>query len=244
MPKLLIAEKEERKCRILENAIREKYPNWYIDWETDINSAINKLRMSFGNHEKYSLFLINIQMGDHEKNREGFLLAEQIRSCSEYYCTPILFLSSIKEEVYHALFRYHCYNYIFEPYSPSDILEQMESLFEEGYLKKIITVHDINRIIYKINRSEIYTVESFSHTIHLYLSNHSCIHTREYGLGEFLKILGSEFLQCHRRYLINLSYFLHYDKTSQYIKVGERNVPVGRRYRNMLEGRLGISKRM
>ena len=112
MQKILIAEKDVNQCKILGDTIQDKYPSWYVDTVSDERAAEEKLFLSLDEGKKYSLFLINVQLSNDAKDRGGFLLAEKIRACSEYYRTPILFLSTLKEEIYHALFRYHCYNYI------------------------------------------------------------------------------------------------------------------------------------
>ena len=234
MHNLLIVEDDISQNNSLLNTIKCAYPQWSIKSAVNYSTATELIDKSLSTGKFFSLFLLDIQLALETSDRGGFRLAEEIRKNPIYFKTPILFLTAISDEGFFALSEFHCYNYITKPYSNKDILHQIEQMLITGYLENCLEITDTNRILHKLFINDIFIIESQSHTLILQTS-HGIIVSREYTLKEILSLLGSDFLQCHRRTLVNKSHIHSYDKTSNYLLVGNNTVSVGRSYKKNLE---------
>lgn len=234
MHNLLIVEDDISQNKLLVDTMKRAYPQWSVKSATDYPSAKKFIDESLSTGRSFSLFLLDVQLTVEKNDRGGFCLAEEIRKNAIYFKTPILFLTAISDEGIFALSNFHCYNYITKPYSDKDILHQLEQMLITGYLENSIEITDTNQILHKLLINEIYMVESKSHTLILHTS-HGDLVTRNYTLKKMLSVLGSGFLQCHRRILVNKSHIHSYDKTTNYLLVGNSTVSVGRAYKKNLD---------
>lgn len=237
MHKILIVEDDLIQLNILEETIKKEYPDWEICTAQNFNMGNKLIQESAAKLLPFTLFLFDIQLTNSKGDRGGFFLAKELRNLSLYYRTPILFLTAISDGGNYALSEFHCYNYISKPYTPKDILLQIEQMLFTGYLENTITITDVNRISHKIFLNEIIMVESKAHTLIIHTDNevNDVYITREHTLESFNKILGNGFLQCHRRHIINTKFLQNYDKVSRCVHVGNLWVPVGRTYYKKLE---------
>ena len=233
MQKILIVEDDKLQRDQLYQSISMKYPSWNIICSKDYQSAKDEIDSSIEQNNYFTLFLLDIQLSD-SADQGGFLLSELIRSLHEYYTTPILFLTSITDQMQHALNSYHCYNYIQKPFSSEDILFQISQMLATGMLKNdTFIIHDINRIQHRIFFDELSFIEARNHTLIL-TTKRGKLTTREYSLSSIRPLLNSNFIQCHRKYLVNLNHIENYDKTNRMLKICDQSIPVGRTYQKNL----------
>lgn len=234
MNRVLIVEEDSFQHEILKNAICEKYQNWTVDSTIDFASGKKLLENSINSKIFFSLFLIDVKLSERAEDRNGFVFAEEIRRLPEYYKTPILFLSDFLEGYLYALSEIHCYDYIIKPISKEQILLKLEQMLVTGYLEwnneNSVVIIDTNRIRHKIMVSEIYIIEANNHTLIIQTDNGSIV-TREYTMESILKVLGSDFVRCHRGAIVNKKYIDNYDKECQCVQLGKWVIPVGRSYR-------------
>lgn len=234
MQKILIVEDDKLQRDQLYQSISMKYPSWDIICSNDYHSAKDEINSSIDQNNYFTLFLLDIQLSSNPADQGGFLLSELIRSLHEYYTTPILFLTSITDQMQHALNSYHCYNYIQKPFSSEDILFQISQMLATGMLKNdAFIIHDVNRIQHRIFFEELLFIEARNHTLIL-TTKRGKLTTREYSLSSIRPLLNSNFIQCHRKYLINLNHIENYDKTNRMLKICDQSIPVGRTYQKNL----------
>lgn len=229
MQHILIVEDHAEQLKLLHDSIRNQYPSWDIQTARDYKEAERLLLASVNEKSLFTLFLFDIQLSSQAGDRSGFLLAQKLRQQPAYFKTPILFLTAIPDEIHFALSEFHCYNYITKPYTPKDILNQLEQLLLTGYLQNTLEFTDTNRIRHKVFIQDIFMVESKSHSVRIH-TLHDTYTTREFSLKSISNILGDNFVQCHRKYIINKQSIQHYDRTSKYIQIGRLQIPVGRTY--------------
>ncbi len=235
MHKVLIVEDDLTQLELLRTTINQKYPDWIVKVAANYSSAKNLLDNSLFSNEPFSLFLFDIQLSMEEGDRGGFFLAKEARKHSAYFKVPILFLTAISDEGSFALSEFHCYNYITKPYTMIDILHQLEQMLITGYLENTLELLDTNRILHRVHISDILTIESKSHTLTIYTKNNGSFVTRAYTLQKILSILGNDFIQCHRRIIINKTHIITYDKASQLININNRLIPIGRTFIKEME---------
>lgn len=231
MSDILIVEDDKIQCSTLKQTLCKAYPNWNIDTASSFEEATFLLMHS---KQNYSLFLLDIQLSENTNDRSGFQLAEQIRAMKPYYTTPILFLTSISVEMGYGLSEYHCYNYITKPYSATDIITQIKHMLFTGILQNSIVLKDTMHIHHKVNLSDVLYLEGKSRLLVLY-TNIDKLETKDYTLTTISSFLSSQFIQCHRRYIINSNYIENYDFTNNYVQINNHSIPIGRTYRNNLK---------
>lgn len=234
MNNILIVEDNHSQAALLQNAIKKSYPDWNLDLADTLVSALDMIEGSLHNGKPYTLFLLDVQLSKNPEDRSGFVIAEEIRNTALYYQVPILFLTVVSDESYFALSQFHCYNYIKKPYTPADIIAQINHMLLTGYLHNLISITDIYRVCHHINKSDIQYVEAQSHTIKM-CTVHGKIVTREYSLNALPDILGNDFLRCHKRYIINKNYIVNYDKQLSMAELAQEiHIPVGNAYSDIM----------
>lgn len=225
MQKILIVEDDTVQLEMLYETIHTKYPTWDVKGCSSYESAKTFLQDSVTANEYFTLFLLDIQLSKDPEDRSGFRLAQSIREISVYFKTPILFLTSVSEELSKALTQFHCYNFITKPYQRETVLEQLRQMLLTGYLQDVLDIADTQRIHHRLQPQNIRYIESRSHTIFIY-TIYGCIQTREYSLSAMAEQLGASFIRCHRRYLVNPEHITGFDRSARYLLADKDTIPV------------------
>ena len=55
---------------------------------------------------------------------------------------------------------------------------------------------------------------------------YGCIQTREYSLSAMAEQLGTSFIRCHRRYLVNPEHITGFDRSTRYLLADKDTIPV------------------
>ena len=132
------------------------------------------------------------------------------------------------------LSEYHCYNYITKPYSATDIVAQIKHMLFTGILQDRIIIKDTMHIHHKVNLSDVLFLEGKSRLLVLH-TNIDKLETKDYTLNTISSSLSPQFIQCHRRYIVNSNYIENCDFTNNYVQINNHSIPIGRTYRNNLK---------
>lgn len=229
MQHILIVENDSTQLEKLKDAITKQYAGWQISTAIDFDTAREQIQNSISSEQFFTLFLLNVRLSKENEDRSGFLLAQMIRENRNYYCTPLLFLSSLTEERGYALSEFHCYDYISKPYTTDTVLSSIHQMLFTGYLENTIDIMDTYRIRHRILINEILTVTSNAHILIINTVNKQYL-TREYTLKSFHFLLGDSFLRCHKCHIINKNQITSYDKVTRTIHIGNLSASVGRNY--------------
>lgn len=184
-----------------------------------------------------NLFLLDVELDTSASAEDGIELARQIRKHPKHPHTPIIFLTSIPERILEALNQTHCYDYLLKPYDREALYRCLDHLTnpretEETY----ISFADIQGIHIRLKSSEVLYFSSAGHQIQIHTTD--CLYTTcTATLDAWAEKLDSSFLRCHRKYIINLNYANHYDKTNRFVSIENESIPVGRSYKNDFEER-------
>lgn len=235
MQTILIVEDDTLQLHALQNSIQLAYPDWTIHTATDIDTAQRFLNFSLEDNNFYSMFLLDINLEEGTSDESGFELAKNIRACSVYFKTPILFLTSFQNKTNFALSTFHCYNFIVKPYSADDILFEIKQMLLTGFLSNnCIMITDTYRITRRILLSDILYIEVFSHLLILHTKNGN-VNTRDLTMSEIQQQLSENFVRCHRKFIVNLKYVDNYDRNNRYIHMKTITLPVSRGYKDSFE---------
>lgn len=229
MQNVLIVEDDLIQLNMLCECIKKEYPGWIVQSACSYHAAEHLLNESVSLSIPFTLLLLDVQLSGGSTDRGGFFLAKTARRFPCYYRVPILFLTALSHEESFALSEFHCYNYISKPYTDKDILFQLEQMLLTGYLNQTIELTDTNRILHRISPEDIYYIESQAHTL-LVFTTKGKINTRQYTLVQLASILDSNFIRCHKKYIINRDYVQSYDRISQYVRINGTSISIGRTY--------------
>ncbi|MCM1179497.1 MAG: LytTR family DNA-binding domain-containing protein [Clostridium sp.] len=238
MHNILIVEDNPEQNRELRESIHDSYPNWKISSAYSFEEANDMLVQSIHMNDYFSMFLLDVQLKDDPCDFGGFVLANEIRSQKAYYTVPILFLTSVSEKTSYALSNFHCYNYITKPYSPDDVIGQIHQMLMTGFLEtNSIRITDTDRIQHRIVQQDICYIESKSHLVIINTTDGS-ITSRETSFSSLKEQLTGDFVQCHKKYIVNLAHIDNYDRQNRLLRLGIHLVPVSRTYKETLENLL------
>lgn len=235
MYKILVVEDDVSQNKELCECITQAYPSWKICTAHNFQEAKELLEQSLEMQSYFSLFLLDVQLQDDPCDFGGFVIANSIREQKIYYKSPILFLTAVSEKVSYALSNFHCYNYITKPYSSNEVIDQLRQMMLTGFINiESVLITDINRIKHRIAQNKIYYIEAKSHLIVFYTQN-GIISTRETNFERILDELTDNFIQCHKKYIINKNYVSSYDKVNRYLRLNTDSIPVSRTYKEAIE---------
>ena len=160
-----------------------------------------------------------------------------------------MYITSIPDKINAAVNQVHCHNYILKPYSAEDILSAIHELLKTP-LAEPAPLHlcDTNGIYYKIHEKDLMYIEALGKQMHIHAVSSGMPHesknsistftTNQYRLMELGKMLSGNFIQCHRKYIVNVNFIQSYDKTDNSIRLANQSIPVGRKYKEDFERRL------
>lgn len=198
--------------------------------------------LKIANENDIDLFYIDICLD----NDSGLELASEIRKIPKYKLVWIVFITTHVSYIVEAFKKIHCYDYIMKPYDKEIIEKTTVTLLEKDILvtskkniEKRYISFDIGDTWIKISTSDIIFVEVFLRASYIHTENQ--VYKIEYtSLKKIISLLHeSNFIQCHRSYVVNLDYIERLEKNSTQLVIILRNynkvVPVGKIYKCHLE---------
>lgn len=202
-----------------------------IDDEIEIfetGSAEDALKIA--NSKKIDIFFLDIQLLDYS----GFDLAKQIREIDIYQLTPIVFITGVHSKELDAYRKIHCYSFIYKPFVPSDIQKVFKEIKEGliGQNPKTIKCKEKD-FTYIINQDEIIYLEAKNRKLLVKTIYEDATFTT-LSLSKIADQLTSQFLQCHKSYIVNTKYIQKIDRNNGYLTLHhvDNMIPVGRKYRD------------
>lgn len=240
--KILIVEDEDMQREQLAESLHTISSSLTIHTARSYEEAVTILGQSVVENSFYHLFLLDIHLSKDEEKQEGFQFARLIRSHTDYQMTPLIFLTSNREQIEFALNNFHCYNYIKKPYDPIDITKQIEHLLLSQMMRKeTFFIRDTERIAHRIHKDNILYLESNGHTLIIVCTDTTVV-TRDITLSSMEKRLDGGFFRCHKKFIVNIARIENYDSLCSNIQINNHVIPVGRVYKEKLLENLHIIK--
>lgn len=209
-----------------------------IDKEIEIRiTGYAKEALKYAKEDYYDAFLLDIQLIDYS----GLTLAKEIREMNQYKLTPIIFITAVPTRELMAFKEIHCYDYIVKPFREEDVRSTLETIIYYGIQKQSGPKEHIQirqkGYNYLIKQNEIKYMEVIQRKIHIVTAREE-MYLGGYTLKELADTLNSNFVQCHRGYIINMDYVEKVNKVSNeiYLQDVEMAIPIGRAYIEDLRG--------
>lgn len=230
---ILIVEDDIHQLDALFTVVKEYYNNRFNIFKADsYESAVDVI-----NEYNIDIFILDVDLSITSKDNNGIQLGIYIRSIPKYLYTPIVFITSVTEKISEALSRLHCYDYISKPYNVSDVINSIDSIIKSPLIKEVtLNFKTLQGIGIKLKATEIFFFESNTRYINIH-STHGIFQTTNYTLDELSSYFINSFIRCHRKYIININYTTHYDKTNQKLECNDKKISVGRAYKYNFEKR-------
>ncbi|WFA09985.1 LytTR family DNA-binding domain-containing protein [Tissierella sp. Yu-01] len=181
----------------------------------------------------YDLFLLDIQLLDYS----GFELAKEIRKIDNYKLTPIVFITAVPTKELMAFKQIHCYDYIIKPFNEKDVTEALSTIINYGIKKEEYMSFNLKNYIYRVKIDDIIYFEVIQRRIKVVTVNEQ-FYLSHYTLKKLENELTSNFIRCHKGFIVNVNYISCIDKSNNYINLDgtEDIIPMGRKYKDNLGG--------
>lgn len=160
------------------------------------------------------ILLLDIQMS----KMNGMQLARKMREYDNDVI--IVFITAIKEYVFEG-YDVNALDYILKPVKKENLFKCLDKAGVKKKSNKFLLVNNT-----KIKQSDIVYIEALAHYIHIHKADDEIRYKQ--AIGSILESLdSSNFIQCHRSYIINLKYVLKITKTDVVLDNG-RKIPLSR----------------
>jgi two-component system LytT family response regulator len=187
----------------------------------------------------YSAFFLDINLDEtNEDDKSGIEIAKLIRSNMRYGLTPIIMVTSIASMEMEAYRSLHCYQYLIKPYMKVDVENIVSKLIALEHVKEektiIVKKDGIN---YRIKCNAIVYVKAIPRGICLYLKK-EVMKVPYLTIVKLMEQLDtSEFIQCHRMFVVNKKYIENVDFVNRMIRMEYYNedIEIGGTYKNHLK---------
>lgn len=192
--------------------------------------------------DNIDILFLDIRM----EQMDGIEAARELRRADNR--VTIIFVTAIEEYVFQA-FDVHAFHYLLKPIEPAKFFEVLQNAVEDKKSVKRLEKKEEASIAIKkgtmtrrIFLCDILYLEVFNRTITLHTVNEDI---EFYGkLVELEKCLGSDFVRCHRAFIVNLRYVQKYDAGSITLDNGASILLAKRKYADFVKRYLQYTSRL
>lgn len=190
-----------------------------------------KVALKIAKLERVDAFFLDIQLEDYS----GIELAKQIREMEIYKFTPIIFITAVHSKELEAFRNIHCYDYIIKPFSENEVARVFQDVNAHGIIEQksapIIKIKE-KTFTYIVKQEDLIYVESMNRKLFI-KTIYEEIDTTSYSLSKLYEQLSKQFVQCHKSFIVNLSFIKKIDRVNNilYVHKKEYPIPIGRKYK-------------
>lgn len=228
MKHYLIVDDDVTQLTGLYNVIKEFDHSIEIHTTTNLTDALQILSSFF-----IDLFLLDISLSANKDttSTDGIELGMIIRSMNKYKQTPIIYITSFSNRIQDAINMVHCFGFIYKPYTPTDIHKLLQSL-NTNFPEATLQIRSEDTIYYELSLQSILLIQAEGKYM-VYHTLQGIFRSRQYTMKTLAELLPSNFMRCHKSYIINRDYFLNYDSVNRCIHLVNYNmpIPVGRNFK-------------
>lgn len=186
---------------------------------------------------KMDVFILDIQLED----GDGISFAKKVREKSIYKLTQVVFITAILTREMIAFKEVHCYDYIIKPFNEDEVTETLKTIVIYGKNSDSTPKLEVNCKSYNyiVDQSDILFIEAKNKKVNV-VTNNDSIQLSKISISKLLDNLCSDFLRCHRAFIVNKTKILLIDKSNQLIRVNGHTmeIPIGRKYKRELKERV------
>ncbi len=233
MINVLMVEDNEIQLQALTIILKDAFPHMKFYKARYYNEAIKII-----DNIIFQLFLLDIDLNESNKNYDGIRLGEYIRNITRYQTTPILYLTGKPDEIFNALHKTNCYDYLVKPYNSTSLLTSINRLLDIKLIQQPpLEFRDIFGTYARLPHDTIIYIKAMRHHTAIYTTN-NYYETTNFTIKELLQVLPNYFLQCHRSYIVNSNFINNFDNSTALINLStspNSPIPVGRNYKKIVK---------
>lgn len=232
---VMILEDDTRQQTAIQALLHKTYSSWNLITATTFQEA----KKALSSHT-FQLFLLDICLTPHSNDTGGLEFGRYLRTLATYRYVPIILLTGLSDKVLPAISDIHCSSYLVKPYKNAELIDAVTYAFQTpGINPPAFMIRDSNGVFQHISPASILYVESDRKNLILHQEN-SYITIANYTFSKILELLPDNFIQCHRKYVINCDEYTSYDRTMHFIRIKDILLPVGRKYKQELERKINL----
>lgn len=216
------------KLRILiaedDAIISETLKNYLEDFGNTVTGIVSNIKEATPClNEQPDFVFLDIRMHGID---EGFNIAKVIQ---ENYFIPFIFLTSFsdKKTIQQAA-KYRPSTYLIKPFTKNDIYAALEIALAKVDIENEDKIHLVDgQKNYYVNPKEVIFLESEDKYVKIQMRNKRIL--LRIPLKEIINLFPSNFIQCHRSYIINKHFVSKL--SSQLVELGEFEIPVSKSFK-------------
>lgn len=222
---ILLLEDDIIQAKSLEKMIL----TYSIDIQVSHAASLAQAKSLLESNISFDAFFLDISLDIQHTNQAGMQFAEHIQSKPRYQRIPILFITAFPEHVYSAINQLHCFAYLLKPYTQLEVHKQLSALFEN---KPNILLKTSENIYIRLPLDSLQYIQSHGRYL-TFVTTSSLYRSRQYTLKELLQLLPSEFVRCHKSYIINQTFVNNFDFVNHFahMVVNDEVIPLSRTFR-------------
>lgn len=151
------------------------------------------------------------------------LLSESVKKMEPP--TPIIYVTSYSNRIQEALNTVHCFGFLYKPYTPCDVTNLLDAIFNTQKTSQFIQLKIDTSIFVNIDLNQLLYIKAQGHYL-LYYTTNGTLTSRQYSMKQLLLHLPSNFIRCHKSYVVNKNFILNTDKVNRYIHMQHMKEPI------------------
>lgn len=180
--------------------------------QTEVFPSAESFLFRYAEDKDWDILLLDIEMG----NMDGVTLAKKIRQSNE--SVQIVFITGFADYIGEG-YEVSALHYLMKPVKQDKLFTVLD--------RAVIAMQKTERVILlpmggemlRLPTSQVQYVEAFSHTVAI-ITGTDTIQVK-IPISEVEKLLGDEFIRCHRSYLVGLKHIARLSKTEVILDSGK-----------------------
>lgn len=215
MKQILLVEDVLTQAKGLKSIIQSHMKDIEITIATNITDALQFIQTL----PTIDLFFLDIALSENPtKKNDGITLGLEIRSIMKYINTPIIYVTSYTNRIQEAINKVHCFGFLYKPYTPSDVTNLLDSIFEAEKKEQKLLLKVESSVFFNLDLSSLLFINAAGKYM-TYQTLDSSHTSRQYTMKQLEQQLPENFIRCHKSYIINKDYIKNFDTVNHYIQM-------------------------
>lgn len=226
---VVVCDDDEGCCAEIERWLEAYARREKVKFDISIYNSAEKLVGSMKDHQWFDVIFLDIELPE----MTGIEVGHEIRNHLQRGDVSIVFISG-KTEYCMELFELEPMNFHYKPLREEDIVKDMDKAIHRHNASRSVIQYTENGVQKGILLRDVLYAEAKGKASEIHTLSGDSIEVRS-GVSKLAEEYGSfHMCQCHRSFLVNLSYVEKYYKQTLYLK-NDVKIPVGRWYTEIVK---------
>lgn len=180
--------------------------------QTEVFPSAESFLFRYAEDKDWDILLLDIEMG----NMDGVTLAKKIRQSNE--SVQIVFITGFADYIGEG-YEVSALHYLMKPVKQDKLFTVLDRAVIAMQKTERVILLPVGGEMLRLPTSQVQYVEAFSHTVAI-ITGTDTIQVK-IPISEVEKLLGDEFIRCHRSYLVGLKHIARLSKTEVILDSGK-----------------------